>query len=161
MSDHAVILLADDSEDDVFLITKAFKKAGIANPIQVVRDGEEAVEYLSGEGKYENRDEYPLPELILLDLKMPRMDGFQVLAWIRVQVAFSGMVVLVLTSSDEASDVRQAYYLGTNSFLVKPGDFKDYQELVRVISRYWMHTVRLPESHRLPKKKKTGTSERA
>src|SRR6476646_8435725 len=101
VSDHAVILLVEDQEDDIYLIRKAFKKAGVLNPIHVVRDGEEAIEYLSGEGRFENRAEHPLPELIMLDLKMPRLNGFQVLQWIRQQTDFGAIPVIVLTSSEQ------------------------------------------------------------
>src|SRR5262245_26950315 len=85
VSETAVILIVEDREDDILVIRKAFDKASLPNPVKIVRDGEEALAYLSGEGKYSSRDEYPLPALILLDLKLPRMDGFEVLTWIRKQ----------------------------------------------------------------------------
>src|SRR5437016_14158370 len=106
MPDQAIILLAEDREDDVLLIRKAFSKANISNPLQVVRDGEEAIAYLSGEGKYSNRDEYPLPDLFLLDLKMPGKDGFDVLRWVRQQTGLSALSVVVLTSSEDMRDVN-------------------------------------------------------
>src|SRR5437879_9371695 len=120
MPDQAIILLAEDREDDVLLIRKAFSKANISNPLQVVRDGEEAIAYLSGEGKYSNRAEYPFPDLVLLDLKMPRLDGFGVWKWIRAQPGLEGLRVLVLTSSEDMRDINRAYGLGARSFLVKP-----------------------------------------
>src|SRR5258705_8683596 len=116
MPDQAVILLAEDREDDIALIRKAFARAYVLNPLQVVRDGEEAIAYLSGEGKYSNRAEYPLPDLLLLDLKMPRIDGFEVLKWIREQPGLSALRVVVLTSSEDIRDVNVAYRLGANSF---------------------------------------------
>src|SRR6266850_4379035 len=119
MSDQAVILLAEDREDDIVLVRRAFAKAYVLNPLQIVRDGEELVAYLKGEGKYANRAEYPLPDLLLLDLKMPRMDGFQVLEWIRQQPGLSNLRVVVLTSSENMRDVNRAYQLGANSFMVK------------------------------------------
>src|SRR6185436_1684427 len=91
MPDEAVILLAEDREDDVLLVRKAFERGAINNPLQVARDGEEAMAYLSGEGNYSNRAEYPLPDLLLLDLKMPRVDGFDVIRWIRRQPQFSSL----------------------------------------------------------------------
>ncbi len=137
LPEHAVVLLVEDREDDILLIRRAFDKAGLSNPVQVVRDGEEAIEYLSGIGKYSSRGEYPLPDLILLDLKMPKLDGFQ-----------------VLTSSDQLRDVNRAYQLGANSFLVKPNDFGNSVELARLLREYWMATVKFPETFRsLPKPK--------
>src|SRR4051794_26679926 len=117
--EQAVILLAEDREDDILLIRKAFARAYIHNPLQVVRDGEEALAYLQGQGRYGNRDEYPLPELLLLDLKMPRMNGFEVIKWIRQQPGLSALRIVVLTSSDSIRDVNTAYRLGANSFMVK------------------------------------------
>jgi CheY-like chemotaxis protein len=148
MFEQAVILLVEDLENDVFLIRRALVQAHLTNPIHVVRDGEEAVEYLGGTGKYANRDEYPLPGLILLDLKMPRMDGFQVLEWIRGQPGLNGIVVLVLTSSDRLRDVNRAYALGANSFLVKPIDFEQFVDLGNLLRKYWVKTAKVPESSR-------------
>src|SRR5258705_12172576 len=116
--EHAVILLAEDREDDILLVQRAFAKGEIANPLFVVRDGDEAICYLSGIGKYGNRAEYPLPDLLLLDLKMPRTDGFEVLRWVRQQPGLSALRIVVLTSSENIRDVNQAYRLGANSFLV-------------------------------------------
>src|SRR5437868_2030655 len=98
MPDQALILLVEDKEDDIVLIRRALAKAGVVNPLQVVRDGDEAIEYLAGERKYRNREEYPLPQLVLLDLKLPGMDGFEVLRWIRGQPGLSSLRVVVLTS---------------------------------------------------------------
>src|SRR4051812_10461929 len=120
MADHSVILVVDDSDNDILLVRRALQKARVLNPLITVRSGEEAVQYLAGEGKYSNREEYPLPDLVLLDLKMTGMDGFEVLKWIRDHPTLRGMRVVVLTSSDRVFDVNQAYALGANSFLVKP-----------------------------------------
>ena len=146
--DHAVILLADDRDDDVFLIRRAFLKANIINPLFVVRDGEEAMHYLAGEGKYSNRDEYPLPDLLLLDLKMPRMDGFEVLRWVREQAGLKALRVVVLTSSDEVRDVNAAYQLGANSFLVKPIDFEHFVKVSQALKGYWLWLNKTPEIFR-------------
>jgi CheY-like chemotaxis protein len=124
MSDQGVILVAEDNEVDVLLLRRAFAKAQLLNPLQVVHNGEEAIAYLSGKGKYTNRAEYPLPDLVLLDLKMPHKNGLEVLEWIREQPSLSGLRVVMLTSSDQARDVNAAYQLGANSFLVKPVDFE-------------------------------------
>lgn len=162
MPEHAVILLAEDEEDYVLLIKHAFAKANIPNPLFVVWNGEEAIAYLKGEGKYSNREEYPLPELMLLDLKMPRVNGFEVLKWMRAQPGLAGLRVLVLTSSDQIRDVNDAYQLGANSFLVKPTDFEDTIQLSRLILDFWLKVSKAPESFRPPRKANgSGTSPRS
>src|SRR6266481_5304479 len=118
MPETGVILLAEDDEDDILLVQCAFKEAGIINPLHVVRDGNEAIAYLKGVGRYTNRVEYPLPSLLLLDLKMPHTNGFEVLQWIRSEPNLRALRVIVLTSSAELCDVNEAYHLGANSFLV-------------------------------------------
>jgi CheY-like chemotaxis protein len=145
---QAVILLAEDSEDDIILIRRAFRQANIVNPLQVVHDGAEAIAYLRGDGPYTNRAEYPLPELLLLDLKMPGVDGFEVLRWIREQSGLGAMRIVVLSSSERIRDVNLAYQLGANSFLVKPVDFKDLVELTQAIHGYWLWLSKAPESFR-------------
>ena len=155
MPEQSVILLVEDRDDDVVLIRKAFERAGLDNPMQVAADGVEAIAYLSGEGKFSNREEFPLPWLVLLDLKMPRVDGFEVLRWIRSQPSLSRMIVLVLTSSEYMKDVENAYKLGANSFLVKPVDFQNAVQMGELIRRYWIGFNRFPESDR-PASKKPG-----
>ena len=152
MSEHAVILLAEDEEDYVLLIRHAFSRAKIPNPLHVVWNGQEAIAYLKGEGQYANRAEFPLPDLLLLDLKMPRVNGFEVLEWVRQQPSLAALRVLVLTSSDEMRDVNKAYQLGANSFLVKPLDFEDVTELGRLIQDFWLKASRTPETSRPPRK---------
>ncbi|PWU17323.1 MAG: two-component system response regulator [Verrucomicrobia bacterium] len=144
MPERAVILLVEDNQDDVSFILRAFKRAEISNPIYAVADGEEAMAYLSGEGDYSNRTDYPLPELILLDLNLPGTDGFQVLRWLRQQPGFASIRVLVLTSSNEVYSVNRAYKLGANSFLVKPSDFENFVELGRIISHFWLRASKAP-----------------
>jgi len=148
MRDQALILLVEDQEDDVVLIRKAFERAGNPNPLHVVRDGEDAVAYLSGSGKYGNRAEYPLPWLVLLDIKMPGMDGFELLQWIRQQPGFKNLIVIMLTSSDAIRDVNKAYACGANSFMVKPLEFENAVEVSRLIKQYWMQHNRFPEVER-------------
>ena len=145
---EAVILLAEDREDEVMLIRRAFAKSKLLNPLFVVSDGDEAIAYLQGEGKYANRDEYPLPSLLLLDLKMPRKGGFEVLEWIRKQPTLSALRVIVLTTSDEIRDVNQAYKMGANSFLVKPVDFAAFVEVSRALKGYWLWMSEEPEISR-------------
>jgi CheY-like chemotaxis protein len=161
MKECPVILVAEDDEDYVILIRQVFQKAHIPNPIHVVWNGEEAISYLKGEGKYSNRDEYPLPDIFLLDLKMPRVNGFEVLKWVRAQPSLATLRILVLTSSDEIRDVNEAYQLGANSFLVKPMDFEDFTHLSRLIADFWFKASRTPETFRPPlnKPKSSGSAE--
>jgi CheY-like chemotaxis protein len=148
MAEHAVILLAEDDEDYVFVIKEAFSKADIRNPLFVVSDGKEAMLYFQGEGKFANREEYPLPDLLLLDLKLPKFSGFEVLAWVRSQPGLAGLRILVLTSSERMKDVNDAYRLGANSFLMKPYDFSDLVQLGRLIQEYWLEKSKCPQSFR-------------
>jgi len=138
MAQRPVILLAEDREDDILLVRKAFETSTMDCQIQVVRDGEEAILYLSGEGKFRNRAEFPMPNLILLDLKMPRVDGFEVLRWIRQHRELGNLRVVVLTASHQIRDVNQAYQLGANSFLVKPLDFQNFVETSKALRNYWL-----------------------
>src|SRR6202000_1813114 len=108
MAEHAVIFLAEDEEEYGPLIQMAFAQAKIPNPLHVVWNGQEAISYLKGEGKYANREEYPLPDLFLLDLKMPRVNGFEVLSWVRQQPSLASLRILVLTSSEDLRDVNEA-----------------------------------------------------
>jgi len=135
-----VILLVEDGEDDIVLIKRALKRSAIEYPVRVVHDGEEAIAYLKGEWPYADRNKHPLPVLILLDLKMPRKDGFEVLQWVRQQPDLCALCVIVLTSSDQIWDVNTAYALGANSFLVKPLDFQNFIELARVLNDFWLKT---------------------
>jgi CheY-like chemotaxis protein len=150
MSDHEIILLVEDREDDILLIRRAFEKAHVPNPMFVVRNGEEAIAYLSGENGFCNRAEHPLPQMVLLDLHMPRVNGFEVIKWIRQQPGLATLLVIVLTSSDQLRDVHEAYRLGANSFLVKPLDFQNFVELGEIIRNYWINTNRAPEPVRPP-----------
>ncbi len=132
------ILLAEDREEDIILIQKSFKKAGIGNPLFIVRDGEEAINYLSGTGRFADRAQYPFPALFLLDLKMPATDGFDVLRWISTQPDLKSLRVIVLTSSESIRDVDMAYKLGASSFLVKPMDFCGTIDVVKNMAHYWL-----------------------
>jgi CheY-like chemotaxis protein len=154
-----LILLVEDREDDIVVVHKAFEKTRIQTPVQVVRDGEEAIAYLAGSGKYSNRAEYPLPWLLLLDLKMPRVDGFEVIKWIRKQSGLKSLVVVVLTSSPLMKDVNDAYALGANSFMVKPLDFEDTKTLLHLIHEYWLQHNKFAESQRQERRQISGTKE--
>jgi CheY-like chemotaxis protein len=145
VKEELLILVAEDDENDLLLLRRAFKVGRLANPIRVVRDGEEVIAYLKGETKYADRREYPLPALLLLDLNMPRKNGFEVLEWIRQEPGLNLLRVVVLTSSDRLSDVNRAYRLGANSFLVKPFDLGDFARLVQAINGYCLWMIRAPE----------------
>ena len=140
-----VMLLVEDDPNDILLIQRAFAKACLVNPLKVVRDGEEALNYLSGSGDFADRGRYPLPSLILLDLKLPRKSGLEILQWLRQQPVLKHIPVIVLTSSKESSDVSRAYDLGANSYLVKPVGFEGLLELVKSIGMYWMILNKTPE----------------
>jgi CheY-like chemotaxis protein len=156
MPDKALILIVEDQENDVLLLRRAFTKSRVLNPLQVVRNGEQAIAYLKGLGPFANRAEFPLPSLVLLDIKMPGTDGFEVLRWIRRESAFPILRVVMLTSSDEIRDVNRAYQLGANSFLVKPLDFERFAEITQALSGYWLWMDQAPEAFR-PSETKPAT----
>ncbi|HKS38653.1 MAG TPA: response regulator [Verrucomicrobiae bacterium] len=139
------ILIIDDDPNDTLLLQRAFQRTRLACPLHFARDGEEAVAYLSGQGEYSDRDQYPLPALVLLDLKMPRKSGLEVLEWIRQQPALKRLIVVMLTSSNQSGDVNRAYELGANSYLVKPAGFDTLMELVKGLDRYWFILNEAPE----------------
>jgi len=132
------LLYAEDEEDDVFFVKRAFLDAGIGNPLVVVADCDSAVEYLSGTGRYSNRAEYPLPCLILLDLNLPGRSGFELLKWIRSQPSLCTLPVLILTSSTQEADIHRAYMHGANAFLVKPGKPTELLGMVKALKEFWL-----------------------
>jgi CheY-like chemotaxis protein len=138
--------VVDDSSDDFLLLKRAFSKAGVVNPLNWVRSGGEAIKYLNGTGPYADRDAYPIPSVILLDLNMPDGDGFEVLTWIRNKYPNGGLLVVVLTRVEEIRKINRAYSLGANSFLTKPGNVEELQELVNIFSGYWLLNNRHPEA---------------
>ena len=131
-------LVAEDDENDVFFLQRAFKQAKVENPLNVVRDGQEAIEYLSGEGKFSDRNLYPLPHLFILDLKMPRKTGLDVLGWLQEQPELRCVPVLVLSSSAHRTDIERAYELGANAFVVKPASLEKRVELAKLIGAFWL-----------------------
>jgi CheY-like chemotaxis protein len=140
-----VILLVEDEANDVLLIRHAFRKAEVVVTVQIASDGDQAVAYLSGEGEYADRSRYPLPGLVLLDVKLPRRSGHEVLEWIRAQPVLRRIPVVVLTSSDVPDDRNRAYDLGASSYLVKPSGTSDRNEMVRLMGLYWLSLNRPPE----------------
>lgn len=139
-----VILLVEDSADDVRLIQRAMKKAGIGAPVHVVQDGDAAVAYLDGAGAYSDRAAHPAPSLVLLDLKLPRRSGFDVLAHLRAHPVHARTIVVVLTSSRQRADIDRAYEAGANSYLVKPIRPEDMNRLFETLHVYWLHTNEPP-----------------
>lgn len=135
-SSKQIILLVDDSADDLELMRHAFQSAKSLDLVQVARDGKEAVAYLSGTGQYQDREQFPLPAVMLLDLNMPHMDGFEVLTWLQTQPALKRLMVIVLSASRQPVDVAQAYDLGAKGFLVKPGKFDDLITMLRCLDQW-------------------------
>jgi CheY-like chemotaxis protein len=130
------ILVVEDNEDDVFILKRALKLAQIAHPIQVVTDGQKALDYLSGTGEYANREKYSLPFMVFLDLKLPYVHGFEILAWMRSRAELSSIVVIVLTSSAEERDCQKAYSLGASSYLVKPPTPEALRDIFNSLETY-------------------------
>ncbi|MGH8372080.1 MAG: response regulator [Gammaproteobacteria bacterium] len=142
---RTTILLAEDDQNDVMLIKRAFSKSHVINPIACVENGEEAVAYLSGQGQYADRERHPLPFMMLLDLKLPRLSGHEVLKWLREQPGLKRLPVVVLTSSREPSDINRAYEIGANSYLVKPVVFEEFSTLLKQLQVYWLMLSEHPE----------------
>jgi CheY-like chemotaxis protein len=131
------ILLVEDNEDDVFALRRAIKKAGITTPLRVATDGQQAVDYLTAAGDPAKQETHPLPFLVLLDLKLPYRDGFEVLEWIRARPELGKVVVVMLTGSDERRDHQRAYALGARSYLVKPAHAEDIRRLLDSLHSHW------------------------
>jgi CheY-like chemotaxis protein len=156
VSQRPSILLVDDSEDDRLIMRRAFRGAGVPTSVFMVGGGEEAVDYLSGTGKYCNRNEFPMPALVLLDIKMPGMDGLDVLRWIRLQPNLQTLRVVMLTSSNDPVDARVAYRIGANSFLTKSPDWTRLVEIARSLEIYCSQATAsppAPEVQELPPEK--------
>jgi CheY-like chemotaxis protein len=143
MNEQQTILLVENSEDDISFVTHACRAAHFKPSLQTVNNGEEAIAYLKGESIYANRDKFPLPAVILVDLKMPKMDGFEVLAWVRAQRELRRLPVIILTSSARAEDVERAFDLGASSYLVKPASMAALTAMICCL-RDWLDYSRLP-----------------
>jgi CheY-like chemotaxis protein len=136
------VLLVEDSDADVDFIKRACEASDIPHVLHVVRDGEEAVDYLAGNNEYANRAFYPLPDLVFLDVKMPKLNGHEVLEWVRAQVPFKTLPVIMLTGSDEFADINRAYELGVTSYLVKTLYSTEFRQNVRIILKFWLELNR-------------------
>lgn len=139
------ILLVEDNLNDIFLVKRAFKKADTPHLLQVVTDGEEAIHYLRGDGKYANRRLYPLPRLIVMDVNMPRKNGFEVLEWIKSEGVLRRIPIVIVSASDNHADINRAYELGANAYMVKPVDFRMVENLFQSITHYWGAECAKPE----------------
>jgi len=146
--EEKVILLVEDNPDDALLTRIALEKSHIANKLVVVEDGVEALEYLFGQGKYAGRDTSQMPEVVLLDLKLPRLDGFEVLKQIRSNPATQLLPVVILTSSSEDRDIINGYKLCCNSYITKPVDFNQFVKAVQHLEMYWLVMNKNPYSSR-------------
>jgi CheY-like chemotaxis protein len=139
------ILLAEDSPNDAEMTQRALRKHNLGNRVFWVKDGEEALDFLFGRGAYSDRDSGRPPKLVLLDIKMPKVDGIEVLRQIKSDARTRTIPVVVMTSSNEERDVMESYRLGVNSYIVKPVDFPTFLEVVAKIGLYWVLTNRVPE----------------
>jgi CheY-like chemotaxis protein len=140
------VLLVEDNPADIVLIQRAFRNENYSHiSLQIVRDGDAAIFYLTGGREYVDRTIYPLPAIILLDLKLPHRSGYEVLAWIKQQPQLKRLPVIVMTSSKQQADVNKAYDLGVNSYVVKPDDFATMSDLLHSITEYWLKHNKPPE----------------
>ena len=141
---NQLILQAEDDENDIIFLKYVFKNAGIPNPLYSVADGQEVVDYLSGTGTFGDRVAHPIPTLIFLDLKMPRMGGLDTLRWIRAHPAFRTLAVIMFTASASQQDINRAYQLGANSFVIKPAGTEELTTLFMSLHAYWFRCNRFP-----------------
>ncbi|KQU81608.1 MULTISPECIES: response regulator [unclassified Rhizobacter] len=147
MSEQKAILLVEDNDDDVALTLRAFKRSHLMNPIDVARDGVDALDYLFARNAHAHRASHSLPTLVILDLKLPRLDGLGVLKAIRADERTRFLPVVILTSSKEEQDLISGYALGANSYVRKPVDFAEFIEAAKVLGFYWLMINELPPSH--------------
>ena len=141
MKDLPLVLVVEDNEAEALFILRSLDSAGVKNPIRVVNDGEEFVVYMEGRGKYDDRRMYPLPGLVLLNLKLPKRDCFELLSWVRGHAKFSGVQMIVLTGTQDLRDICRAYQAGANSFLRKPMDNRGLSE---AINGFWLGVAKTP-----------------
>jgi len=143
MKKETTILLAEDDEDDVMLLRRAFQKAEVGG-LQVVRNGDEAIHYLMGAEAYGDRTLYPFPGVLLIDIKMPRRSGLEVLQWVRQREPIKRLPIVVLSSSPSVREINEAHQYGANSYLVKPTEFQELVKLIRAFAEYWLYVSKLP-----------------
>jgi len=134
---HLVILLVEDDENDIILVRKAVEAAGAGHSVHAVQDGEQAIQYLQGLGRFSDRHKYPIPNVVLTDLKMPKIGGFELLHWLRTNPLFSVIPTIMYSSSALEKDVREAYQLGANSYITKPTSLSGLVDTLRILYEYW------------------------
>ena len=141
MKSEKLILLVEDWETDVLLFTEALRRSGLGNQVMVMPDGNETIGYLSGKGQYADRERFPLPTVLLLDLNLPKTRGWEVIQWVRSQEEFDSLLVVVLTGSFRTGDLHRAYQMGANSFLGKPCSAQDLVNLANSFPEHWLRTA--------------------
>jgi CheY-like chemotaxis protein len=144
MKTQLTVLLAEDEEDDVFFLKRALNKSRITDPLHVVNDGEHAVDYIRGERDYGNRRRHPMPDIMIVDLKMPGKSGFEVLNWLRRESRCRSMPLIILSSSPEPRDIARAYEFGANAYLVKSSDMDHFSAILKDLYEFWKQTAELP-----------------
>jgi CheY-like chemotaxis protein len=137
MDEQLPILIAEDDQNDVFILKRALRTAGFNNPFHISKDGADVMSYLKGEEPYSDREKHQFPRVLFTDLKMPNVDGFELLQWLKDHEEYSVIPRLVLSSSQQPQDIERAYQLGANSYLVKPATFDDLVKLLRLVLDYW------------------------
>ena len=145
------ILIAEDIEDDAVLLERAFNLIGLANPVKVLSDGAEVIEYLCGTGQYADRTLFPFPRVLFTDLKMPQVGGFELLEWLQKHPQHAVVPTIVFSSSGEPADVRRAYELGAHAYLVKPCSMEDLQKMMRRMYEFWSLSAQTPSPSGRPK----------
>ena len=133
------ILLAEDDPDDAEIFQLAIKRSGLATRVMVTHDGQETIDYLSGNDPFHDRTKFPFPNLLIMDIRMPNVDGFHLLTWLRTHPQCSVVPTLIFSASDQPNDVRKAYQLGANSYIAKPSQLEELVNLIRVVYEYWHH----------------------
>ncbi len=136
---NSIVLYVEDEEMDRFLMERAFVKSGLGAALRTVNDGQAAIDYLSGTEKFADRDRYPLPAMVLLDLNLPEVDGFEVLQWIRAHPTFRVLPVVIFSSSEREEDQVRARLLGANEFLKKPGSGLAFRDVIEKLSEQWLN----------------------
>jgi len=137
MDEEFPILIAEDDENDAIILERALRKVGFKNPVHFCRDGTEVLDYLRGEGPFNDREKFPFPRMLITDLKMPKMGGIEILKWLYHHSDCNLIPKIVLTASKHASDVQEAYKWGANSYLVKPGGYESLTQMLKLFFDYW------------------------
>ena len=139
MDSSLSVLVAEDNEDDAFLLQRAFKECGLARPVHIVQDGADAIKYLHGDPPFDDRSRHPFPDMLILDLKMPRVSGFDVLQWLNEHPDYRVIPAIVWSASADRRDVKHAFCLGAHAYLCKPGSYDAFLQLSRCLLAFWVH----------------------